>query len=126
LHDDYSLEQQARADLSAVPKGGVLLTKDDNPLFALWYLQDVLGVRRDVVVWSLNLVLDSWYGPEMHRRYPTVIPAALPTDQTAAADQVIVTNLRSRAVDSILDDPLLTSRYQLQPNGPIFRVMGPQ
>jgi hypothetical protein len=126
LHDDYSLEQQARADLSAVPKGGVLLTKDDNPLFALWYLQDVLGVRRDVVVWSLNLVLDSWYGPEMHRRYPTVIPAALPTDETAAADQVIVTNLRSRAVDSILDDPLLTSRYQLQPNGPIFRVMGPQ
>ncbi|HEY8745192.1 MAG TPA: DUF2723 domain-containing protein [Chloroflexota bacterium] len=126
LHGDYSLEQQAKADLSAVPNGGVLLTQGDNPLFALWYVQDVLGVRPDIVVWSLNLVLDPWYGPEMHRRYPTVIPATLPATETAAADQVIVTNLRARDVDSILADPLLTNRYQLQPNGPIYRVVGPR
>ncbi|MGI8914681.1 MAG: hypothetical protein ACR2JY_13040 [Chloroflexota bacterium] len=126
LHDDFQLEQTARADLSAVPIGGLLLTNGDNPLFALWYVQDVLHVRPDVIVWSLNLVLDPWYGPEMHRRYPTAIPAWLPTDETAAADQVIVLNLPTRSVDSVLADPLLTSRYELQPNGPIFRIVRPQ
>lgn len=126
LHDDFQLEQTARADLSAVPIGGLLLTNGDNPLFALWYVQDVLHVRPDVIVWSLNLVLDPWYGPEMHRRYPTAIPAGLPTDETAAAEQVIVLNLPTRSVDSVLADPLLTSRYELQPNGPIFRIVRPQ
>jgi hypothetical protein len=126
LHGDYALEKTARADLAAVPPDGLLMTFDDNPLFALWYVQDVLGVRRDVVVWSLNLVLDPWYGPTMHRRYPTVIPAYLPADETTAADQVIVANLRSRAVDSVAAVPLLTSRYVLQADGPIFRVVGPR
>jgi hypothetical protein len=126
LHGDYTLETTARSDLAAVPPDGLLLTNGDNPLFALWYVQDVLDVRPDVTVWSLNLVLDPWYGREMHRRYATVIPANLPTDETAAADRVIVPNLRSRPVESVLADPLLTSRYELEPNGPILRIVRPQ
>jgi Protein of unknown function (DUF2723) len=126
LHGDDTLEKTALADLAAVPPGGLLLTNGDNPLFALWYVQDVLGVRPDVVVWSLNLVLDPWYGEEMHRRYPAVIPAGLPVDEAVAADRVIAANLPSRPVDSVLADPLLTSRYALQPDGPIFRLVRPQ
>lgn len=124
LHGDYSLEQVAHADLVAVPAGGLLLTEGDNPLFALWYLQDVLGERPDVIIWSLNLVFDPWYGQEMHARYPAIIPADLPLDEMSAADRVIVANLRTRAVVSTADQSFLSNRYQVQKIGPLYRLVG--
>jgi hypothetical protein len=101
IHADRSLEQAARADLLAVPPHGLLLTEGDNPTFALWYLQDVLGVRPDVVVWTSNLALDPWYSRQMHRRYPAVIPAALPDDPQAATARVVAANQGSRAIVTV-------------------------
>jgi hypothetical protein len=101
IHADRSLERTARADLLAVPPQGLLLTEGDNPTFALWYLQDVLGIRPDVVIWTANLALDPWYTRQMHRRYPTVIPAALPNDPQAATARVVAANEGTRAIVTV-------------------------
>lgn len=101
IHADHALEQAAQADLLAVPPHGLMLTEGDNPTFALWYLQDVLGIRPDVVVWTANLALDPWYNRQMHRRYPAIIPANLPDDPQAATAGVIAANQGKRAIVTV-------------------------
>ena len=124
VHSDTTLEAQARAALAAVPPDGVLLTEGDNPLFALWYVQDVLGERRDVTVWSINLALDPWYAPAMHRRAPGVVPASLPADTGAALEQLVGANLGTRPIYTTTIAPDVVSRYVLRQEGPVWRVIG--
>lgn len=126
LSGDFTLERQAEAALAAVPPGGVLLTEGDNPLFALWYLQDVRSERPDVLIWSLNLALDPWYAPQMQQRAPDRVPAGLPADEDAAMTRLVAVNLPTRPVLSVAASPTLAARYALAPAGPLWRVVGPK
>ncbi len=121
IHADRSLESAARSELAAVPDQGLLLTTGDNPTFALWYVQDVLGYRPDVVIWAANLVADPWYGDEMHRRFPAVIPAHLPLDDRLALDGVVAANASRRAIVSTFLPPTGATEGAWQQDGGVYR-----
>ncbi|HEY3933436.1 MAG TPA: DUF2723 domain-containing protein [Gemmatimonadales bacterium] len=61
--------------LESVPPNGILLTWGDNDTFPLWFVQEVLGIRRDVTVVCIPLLQTNWYQREI-RRLPHVDASA--------------------------------------------------
>jgi hypothetical protein len=59
----------ARELLEASPDRALLLVASDNDTYPLWYAQQVLGLRRDVVVVTYPLMSASWYRDELFRRW---------------------------------------------------------
>lgn len=55
LHGDDSAVRWARQTLRDAPANGVLVTSQDAATFALWYVQDVLGERPDVLILDRGL-----------------------------------------------------------------------
>jgi hypothetical protein len=77
----------AQDTLSPLPQNAVLVVSGDNRIFPLWYLQDVLGIRRDVLIlprdllWNLDTEdgrqTDLWYFKKLAAREPGIDPQAL-------------------------------------------------
>lgn len=60
LHRDHAAVGWLARALAATPQDAVLVTmQDDGHLFALWYAQEALGARRDVLVIDRDL----WWQP---------------------------------------------------------------
>jgi hypothetical protein len=62
-------EQESKSMLSSLPPRAVLLAKGDNDTYPLWYLQQVLGMRRDVIVVTIPLLAPQWNRAELLRRH---------------------------------------------------------
>jgi len=58
----------ARLMLESVPANGVLYTAGDNDSFPLWYLQQVEGIRPDVLIVTVPLLGARWYREQLARR----------------------------------------------------------
>lgn len=66
----------AWALLESAPPRAVLFVAGDNDTYPLWYLQQVEGLRRDVVVVTLPLLGAPWYRRELARRWSLADSAA--------------------------------------------------
>ena len=89
--------QASRAMLSALPPRAVFLANGDNDTYPLWYLQEVLGMRRDVTIVTVPLLTPQWNRAELLHRNQLLdsafvrnwygIPATLANVRRKAAEQ---------------------------------------
>jgi hypothetical protein len=69
-HDEQQRAEQSSIDmLAAVPPNAVFLAHGDNDTYPLWYLQEVLHMRRDVTIVTIPLLPPAWYRAELQRRH---------------------------------------------------------
>ncbi len=88
---DYS-----RNILETCEPNGLIFTNGDNDTFPLWYLQEVMGVRKDVRIVNLSLLNTGWYILQLKHWEPKV-PMTFSDDYiNRYLDQHDLTALRMR------------------------------
>ncbi len=73
MHDrsyNYMPFDYAYNILQSVEKDAILFTNGDNDTFSVWYMQDVMGVRRDVRLVNLSLGNTLWYVDQLKNQSP--------------------------------------------------------
>jgi hypothetical protein len=70
LSDDHCVKSFCRAVMKDAPPRAILLTTTDRQTFALWYCQQVEGLRPDVAVVDEGLAGFDWYRAGLQRPHP--------------------------------------------------------
>jgi hypothetical protein len=77
--------------LQSLDEDAIVFTYGDNDTFPLWYLQDVMGVRRDVRIVNLSLANTIWYVDQLKNREPwgtEKIPIEIPDEKLKLRDEL--------------------------------------
>lgn len=73
LHDrtgNYAPFDYSYNILQSAEENAIIFTNGDNDTFPVWYIQDVMGVRRDVRIVNLSLGNTLWYVDQLKNRKP--------------------------------------------------------
>lgn len=62
----------AKDVLGSIEPNGVLFVEADLSLFPLWYMQYVEGVRKDVAVLDVDMLMLPWFKGQLKEKYPAV------------------------------------------------------
>jgi hypothetical protein len=102
-----------RAVLESAPAHAVLFLEGDNDSYPIWYLQQVEGVRHDVLPVTVPLLPTAWYAAELARRSglrwndgERVAGAATLSEQRAA----LIAAAAARAGRPVAASPALEAR----------------
>jgi hypothetical protein len=64
-----SVIEYAKMTLDECEKNAILLTNGDSDTYPLWYVQEKLGYRKDVLVVNISLTQTTWYQELLIDRY---------------------------------------------------------
>jgi hypothetical protein len=67
-----SVLEYAKMTLDECDKDAILLTNGDSDTYPLWYVQEKLGHRKDVLIFNLSLAQTIWYQELLIDRYQLV------------------------------------------------------
>ncbi len=117
LSHDSAARRFGQAALAAAAPQALLVSDGDEHTFALWYVQDGLGQRPDVIIVERTLWNYAWYRRRLAQRWPLLSAEAGPDISALIADQ-----LDARPV--YITDPSedIALRYDLTPAGPVWQV----
>jgi hypothetical protein len=111
--DASAASQFGRALLESAPAHAVLFLEGDNDSYPIWYLQQVEGVRRDVLPVTVPLLPTAWYPAELARRSglrwndgERIVGARTLSEQRAA----LIAAAATRASRPVVASPALVAR----------------
>ncbi len=122
LSRDREAADYAEGAVQTAGQGGVILA-DGTQLFSLWYQSHVARPEKDVLVVSTSLLRYDWYWEDIRRQAPDRVPETPPGSYT---DRIlIIASFNEGAVPVFLthDDKFYSSRFRLEKDGGLFRVM---
>jgi len=100
--------------LTSLEKDAVIFTGGDNDTYPLWYLQEVEGVRRDVRVVCLPLLLTPWYAKQLKNQW-AYDAAPLPISFTEEQlDELQIVPWQPREVPLPVDTERLMEQPEMQ------------
>jgi len=69
---NFFAEDYALNILNTVDKNAAVIMRRDHTMFAVWYMKDIEGVRRDVKVISKGLLSAVWYRNKLRLDHPQI------------------------------------------------------
>jgi hypothetical protein len=109
----------ASGALVGLPEGAILISASDGHTFSLWYMQQVRGVRPDVLVLDRDLAPYDWYWRGLERRYSDL--SWLAVWSASWLEGFVEANL-DRGVYLADEDPGLMERYEARPAGALWEL----
>ena len=127
----YTAQSMARMYLDSIAQNGIIFTIGDNDTFALWYLQNIEGYRRDVRVVNTALFATDWYIDDMKKKAfdSEPIPSQLTHNdyKYGSRDYIIFNEIGTDSIDINVwmdwvasDDP--RTMYQIPSSGQVVNT----
>jgi hypothetical protein len=121
LRNDHEPADYALSLESLLPRNSLLITAQDEQLFALWYYGSVGSWRPDVVVVDARLLRWPWYWDQLRRRHPKVANGELPTG-VDVVPAIVRAALQDNPVYMTYVDGSLLSAFELEAVGSLVKV----